>query len=402
MATSVTITAADAVASLHSSVDVVTLNSSSNCSSTSTNSQPLKPPKKYRADDDADKQIVRCKRKLDFIPDTTTVLTTSGDVTASSSSCAGKRHTSRHRPPAAVARRNERERKRVSLINRTFETLRDQLPRSMWGHRQIGKVSKVETLRAAIGYIRTLQDLLATAGEDSDDLEKYLGNGVDNFTDDSSSDDDVERLNKPDIAIGSAERLGSLAMVAPHAFEVSTFDVQPSTDDMQQCTGIDYNHRSLLPVSEVAPASINNVAECRLLTLPPHQRHQRMMIDATHRLALLTSGPTPFGVTSLQSQPQIELMTTVADSRYVVVYDNSGPLDINSNHSVDWRHLADKAEALIPSCVRSEMPLKVDTLNERRRFPQNVFCTDAGIRSFDVERYPYGNVELQRRQPEKI
>lgn len=400
MSTKETVRAIDTVASLHSSLDTVMISSSSNCSSTSTNSQPLKPAKKYRADDDGDKQIVRCKRKLDFVPDTTTESTTSGDVTASTSSCVEKRRTSRHRPPAAVARRNERERKRVSLINRTFETLRDQLPRSMWGHRQIGKVSKVETLRAAIGYIRTLQDLLATAGEDSDDLEKYLGNDVDDLTDGSSSDNDVERLSKPDIAIDSAERLGALAMVAPPAFEVSAFDVQPSADGVQQCTGMAYNTRGLFPSSEFMPVANNNVAEYRLL---PHQ-HQRMMIDATHRLALLTSGSTSFSSTSSQPRSLIEKMSQVTDDRQVVVYDNSGPLDINSNHRVDWRHMADdKAEALTSSCVRYEMPVKVDTLAERRRLPRNMFCSDTSTGSLsDMERYLYGSVDLQRRQQEKI
>ena len=98
--------------------------------SSSTN-QPLKAAKKYRSDDDSDKQIVRCKRKLDFIADrmkTPSIKQQSGERVTSTSGdpifadLQRPTMTSRRRPPDIVARRNERERKRVSLINRTFET----------------------------------------------------------------------------------------------------------------------------------------------------------------------------------------------------------------------------------------------------------------------------------------
>ncbi|KAK7107332.1 uncharacterized protein [Littorina saxatilis] len=65
-------------------------------------------------------------------------------------------------PAVAVARRNERERNRVKLINTTFATLRDHLPHG-GGARATSKnrkMSKVETLRAAIEYIRKLHTLI--------------------------------------------------------------------------------------------------------------------------------------------------------------------------------------------------------------------------------------------------
>jgi len=137
-------------------------------------SQPPKPAKKCRSD--SDRQNARCKRRLEFVAD---------DVDGGTDDCGRRQSRGGARRAASVAKRNERERKRVSLINRTFETLRDQLPVSLWGHRNLSKVSKVETLRAAIGYIRTLEDLLA-----ADDAEEDAGV--------------VEMLN-------SAERLASLA-----------------------------------------------------------------------------------------------------------------------------------------------------------------------------------------------
>lgn len=62
---------------------------------------------------------------------------------------------------AAVARRNERERNRVKLVNLGFQALRQHVPRGGAGR----KLSKVETLRSAVAYIGALQRLLA--GHDS-------------------------------------------------------------------------------------------------------------------------------------------------------------------------------------------------------------------------------------------
>lgn len=57
----------------------------------------------------------------------------------------------------AVARRNERERNRVRLVNLGFQALRERVPRG--GARR--RLSKAETLRSATAYIAALQRLLA-------------------------------------------------------------------------------------------------------------------------------------------------------------------------------------------------------------------------------------------------
>ncbi|KAM6216463.1 achaete-scute homolog 4 [Rhynchocyon petersi] len=58
--------------------------------------------------------------------------------------------------PAFLRKRNERERQRVRCVNEGYARLRDHLPRELGDKR----LSKVETLRAAIGYIKHLQELL--------------------------------------------------------------------------------------------------------------------------------------------------------------------------------------------------------------------------------------------------
>ncbi|KAG9508713.1 Achaete-scute-like 1, partial [Fragariocoptes setiger] len=79
----------------------------------------------------------------------------------SNSSAANNKPTSkrtRRDPISSVARRNERERNRVRLVNLGFATLRNHVPALQ--AKKSKKMSKVETLRAAIEHIRRLQCLM--------------------------------------------------------------------------------------------------------------------------------------------------------------------------------------------------------------------------------------------------
>ncbi|XP_072045458.1 achaete-scute homolog 1a-like [Amphiura filiformis] len=80
-------------------------------------------------------ELVRCKRRIHFN---------------------NLGYTLSQPAPQAVARRNERERNRVKLVNSGFSSLRQQLPNGVNNK----KMSKVETLRSAVEYIRQLQTLL--------------------------------------------------------------------------------------------------------------------------------------------------------------------------------------------------------------------------------------------------
>lgn len=72
-------------------------------------------------------------------------------------------HSSLHRSEysygsAFIRKRNERERQRVKCVNEGYARLRHHLPKEYLEKR----LSKVETLRAAIKYIRYLQSVLCT------------------------------------------------------------------------------------------------------------------------------------------------------------------------------------------------------------------------------------------------
>ncbi len=83
-------------------------------------------------------------------------------TTNSSSTARGRKRTATSRlpaklkEPAAVARRNARERQRVKMVNDGFLRLRKHVPTDPKNK----KLSKVKTLRLAIDYIKHLQQLL--------------------------------------------------------------------------------------------------------------------------------------------------------------------------------------------------------------------------------------------------
>ncbi|KAL4613450.1 hypothetical protein GN956_G22406 [Arapaima gigas] len=86
-------------------------------------------------------QLLRCKRRLTF---------------AGLGFDVPPQQQQQQQQPPAVARRNERERNRVRQVNMGFQTLRQHVPSGAASR----KMSKVETLRSAVEYIRALQRLL--------------------------------------------------------------------------------------------------------------------------------------------------------------------------------------------------------------------------------------------------
>ncbi|ESO84162.1 hypothetical protein LOTGIDRAFT_79697, partial [Lottia gigantea] len=79
-------------------------------------------------------ELLRCKRKIDFV----------------------KQMGYNAPKVGAVSRRNERERNRVKQVNNGFEILREHVPCI----KKNKKLSKVETLRRAVEYIKLLQQML--------------------------------------------------------------------------------------------------------------------------------------------------------------------------------------------------------------------------------------------------
>lgn len=93
----------------------------------------------------------------------------------------------------SVARRNARERNRVKQVNNGFVNLRQHLPQSVINSLSSGgrgaskKLSKVDTLRIAVEYIRGLQDML-----DDGTGPRPIYNSADESSNDSYNDNDFD------------------------------------------------------------------------------------------------------------------------------------------------------------------------------------------------------------------
>lgn len=95
-----------------------------------------------------------------------------------------KKRSYLHQPypaqPASVARRNARERNRVKQVNNGFAALRQHIPSTVTaalagGRGSSRKLSKVDTLRLAVEYIKSLKHLLEESDEGCSETQIGLG-----------------------------------------------------------------------------------------------------------------------------------------------------------------------------------------------------------------------------------
>lgn len=89
-------------------------------------------------------------------------------------------HQSYPAQPASVARRNARERNRVKQVNNGFAVLRQHIPSAVsaalsGGRASSRKLSKVDTLKLAVEYIRSLKRLLDDSEDGCSESQTSLG-----------------------------------------------------------------------------------------------------------------------------------------------------------------------------------------------------------------------------------
>lgn len=148
-------------------------------------------------------------------------------------------------PPAytaAVARRNERERNRVRLVNHGFNALRQHVPQT--GQK---KLSKVETLRSAVEYIRELQELLELTRRRSQQTQQenrappaLLREVATTPGYSSASPLTTESASSPGSSDG-----GSSVSHAVHAGVLREDCVSPKKE-LQQCAAVDDDEQEVL------------------------------------------------------------------------------------------------------------------------------------------------------------
>ena len=137
------------------------------------------------------------KKKNSLNSNTNSLVSQNGNNNNGMTTSRGRKRTAQSRlpaklkEPAAVARRNARERRRVKMVNDGFLRLRRHVPTEPKNK----KLSKVKTLRLAIEYIDHLQQLLQTDTSSSKQLgshQSIVNSFTAQLTDYDDLDDDLD------------------------------------------------------------------------------------------------------------------------------------------------------------------------------------------------------------------
>ncbi|GJQ75142.1 putative protein dimerization protein [Trypoxylus dichotomus] len=158
----------------------------------------------------ATKTVIQSKRPLAPAPERSSVLVTNSDLR-----CKRKIQFMPYggptQQPASVARRNARERNRVKQVNNGFATLRQHIPPSVaaafspngngGGRGASKKLSKVETLRLAVEYIRSLQQMIDDHESEMSGNSTSTEHGIGDNRYYSSSPDNMSQFNSYPILL---------------------------------------------------------------------------------------------------------------------------------------------------------------------------------------------------------
>ncbi|XP_050330373.1 achaete-scute complex protein T3 [Bactrocera neohumeralis] len=123
----------------------------------------------------------------------------------------------------SVARRNARERNRVKQVNNGFANLRQHLPQTVintlshGGRGASKKLSKVDTLRIAVEYIRGLQDMLEESQPSTTTSNMHVGTALCDESSNDGSNYGYSSMGSPsDVAFNQLQRsYHSEASVSP-------------------------------------------------------------------------------------------------------------------------------------------------------------------------------------------
>ncbi|EDW05603.2 uncharacterized protein Dmoj_GI11000 [Drosophila mojavensis] len=183
--------------------------------------------------------------------------------------------------PQAVARRNARERNRVKQVNNGFAALRERIPDEVSeafeaqgaGRGASKKLSKVETLRMAVEYIRSLEKLLgfdfpplgchsnsSSSGDDSFMFIKDEFDGLDEHFDDSLSNYELEEPQQQQhqlLLLPNVTTLNGLQYIriaGTSTYQLLTPDMLPDSSSLADEDEEQFN--ALIDDSNNCPAAI--------------------------------------------------------------------------------------------------------------------------------------------------
>lgn len=176
----------------------------------------------------------------------------------------------------SVLRRNARERNRVKQVNNSFSRLRQHIPQSIISDLTKGggrgpqkKISKVDTLRIAVEYIRRLQDILEdlNGGSSSNSSLSQNQQQYESQTDSASNSSFSSSSSS-----GSASPASYTTSTTPHYYTQSTSPLPSLMDANLQLPHLNpYNSSTTL----LSPVSLNSYS-------PPHSQTNQYENSGCH------------------------------------------------------------------------------------------------------------------------
>jgi achaete-scute complex protein len=157
----------------------------------------------------------------------------------------------------SVARRNARERNRVKQVNNGFSTLRQHIPQHVvtqltkGGRGSSKKLSKVDTLKLAVEYIRKLKDMLED-NENNDGVSTSTGCSQASYYSDSSH---LQSLSRSEASLSptpsySSEASSTLSYTPNHLpIGQQHFKNEPYDSYVESSTSPAPSYHSDVPVS---------------------------------------------------------------------------------------------------------------------------------------------------------
>lgn len=278
----------------------------------------------------------------------------------------------------AVARRNARERNRVKQVNNGFSMLRDHIPPEIAdtfeqaGRGNAKKLSKVETLRMAVEYIRSLEKMLSleTSTDSDSSSPLYLNNNNSTFS--NMSDTSLPATPPPET------QQPFFYALKPHGGVMETqitiiggqqYLRIPGTNAFQLVTHDSFeNEENIHPSSEYTSIQIH----------PPQSPFQPMMNNVV--------GPTP----SLNFVNEMNSSTSVINS--TTSETPAGSISPYSGHS--HSSLSPARDNISNNIIIDRQYTKIITSN--RHEPNAMFAEQLMIQCGNTEASHYDNLILKQ------
>ncbi|KAM7349192.1 achaete-scute family bHLH transcription factor scute [Cochliomyia hominivorax] len=199
----------------------------------------------------------------------------------------------------SVLRRNARERNRVKQVNNSFSRLRQHIPQSIIADLTKGggrgpqkKISKVDTLRIAVEYIRRLQDLLEDLNGGSSNSTQTQYESQNSANCDSASNSSFSSSSSS----GSSSPASYTTSNTPVYYTQSTSPLPSMLDVNLQLPHINnpYNNSTTL----LSPVSLNSYS-------PPHNQTVQFENSGCQSPTLSFNSSLSYETPTFEQTPQL-------------------------------------------------------------------------------------------------